>query len=122
MKDRRHAYFLCGDVDSYFIRMHTRAALSSSSEQARPRDRRQAVLWASRVLSLKLMYSSGLDRILAGMARLLFAKFIDSVLVSCQPYLMNRRDDDLRMFGWYFVAAVDNDLLTMARETNQFRL
>src|ERR1035438_8203519 len=52
----------------------------------------------------------------------LFAKFRDGTLVNCQPYLMNRRNDDLRMFGWHFVAAVDNDLLAMGRETSQLRL
>ena len=52
----------------------------------------------------------------------LFAKVSDRTLVSCQPYLMNRRNDDLRMFGWHFVAAVDDDLLAMGRETSQLRL
>jgi hypothetical protein len=42
--------------------------------------------------------------------------------VSCQPYLMNRRNDDLGMFGWHFVAAVDDDLLAMGRETSQLQL
>jgi hypothetical protein len=35
---------------------------------------------------------------------------------------MSRRNDDLRMFGRHFVAAVDNDLLAMGRETSQLRL
>jgi hypothetical protein len=35
---------------------------------------------------------------------------LNTILVSCQPYDINRRNDDLRMFGWHFVAAVDHDL------------
>jgi hypothetical protein len=35
---------------------------------------------------------------------------------------MNRRDDDFGMFGWHFMAAVDNDLFAMAREPSQLRL
>jgi hypothetical protein len=44
------------------------------------------------------------------------------VSASCQPYLMNRRDDDLGMLGWHFMAAVYNDLPAMGREPSQFRL
>ena len=58
-------------------------------------------------------------RILSISSRSLYSGAVET---SCQPYLMNRRDDDLRMFGWYFVAAVGNDLLAMARETSQLRL
>ena len=39
---------------------------------------------------------------------------------SFQPYLMNRRDDDLGMLGWHFMAAVYNDLPAMGREPSQF--
>src|SRR3984957_17580171 len=44
------------------------------------------------------------------------------VSTSFQPYLMNRRDDDLGMLGWHFMAAVYNDLPAMGREPSQFRL
>ena len=46
----------------------------------------------------------------------------DRLLVGRLPYIVNRGDDHLRMFGWNFVAAVDNDLFAMGRETSQFRL
>jgi hypothetical protein len=39
---------------------------------------------------------------------------------SFQPYLMNRRDDDLGMLGWHFMAAVYNHLPAMGREPSQF--
>ena len=46
----------------------------------------------------------------------------DRMLASRSPYFMNRRNDNLRMFGWYFVASVDNDLLAPGREASQLRL
>jgi len=33
---------------------------------------------------------------------------------------MNRRDDDLGMLGWHFMAAVYNDLPAMGREPSRF--
>ena len=43
-------------------------------------------------------------------------------LARCQPYFMNRRNDNFRMLGWHFVAAVNNDLLATGREPSQLRL